>query len=142
VKQHQSFVGFSSWKISDQTFSNGDLIEFVGVRYNDDGHYFPELNSFYCPTTGLYYVTVNFGHFSVSNKELYLGVTQNSLTVLHSSHPDAYINVFSNSRLLRCQQHDTLMVRGTGDGHVDGNSFPYTTFSVMLIHDEGEFLFC
>ena len=134
---HQSFVGCSRYTTRFRRYSNGDLVEFDGVMYNDGGHYLPELNRFVCNTTGVYYITVNYYD---GFKSLYQGVTLNTLTVLHSSHPYAMYNTFSNSRLLKCEQNDTIMVRATGNGYLYGSGIPLTTFSVMLIYDEGIFV--
>ena len=138
---NQSIVGCSRYKNQFQFYSTGDLINFEGVTYNDKGHYLPELNRFLCNTTGVYYITVNYYHGYSVLGSLYLGVTLNTLTVLHSSrlYEGAEDNTLSNSRLLRCQQNDTLMVRATGQGFVYGyKPLPLTTFSAMLIHNKGK----
>ena len=41
VEFHDSFVGFTAWKMTPQLYTNGDTIIYEGVTLNEGGHYQP-----------------------------------------------------------------------------------------------------
>lgn len=129
---HGTFIGFSAEKMLDQYYVNGDVITFETPLLNENGDYIPELSRFLCPTSGIYYVTVNI-YTGVDGHGI--SVEKNGLGILYSTEYDRdnnYFNTFSNSRLFECEEGQFISVKGTRDGFVQPT---WTTFSSMMLID-------
>ena len=65
----EDFVGFSAYMVGGkQSLKPDDFFPFEGVESNHGNHYDPKESEFICPTTGLYYFSVNL--FSSGNNSL------------------------------------------------------------------------
>lgn len=105
--------------------------------YNGGGFYDPETSHFQCPVSGVYYISSAF--MKNGGSPLILGVDKSSITVLHNedAQPAIIWSQVSNSRLIRCYEGETITVKATGPGAVDGGpNEQRTTFSVVLFSED------
>lgn len=125
---HNLAAGYSFWKSGGESVDNGEVVRFPTEQYND-GNYV--LNRYVCSTTGIYYLSATLHQYSSS--PLHVGVKQNTLTVLSYRDTDNFYNTHTNSRLIRCEKNDTVVVHATGDGKVDR----YSYVTAILMQEEG-----
>lgn len=141
IRAHDEFIGFSAWKSSPQEYVNEDVIEFDEILLNEGNHYDPTSSKFTCPVDiGVYYVAVTFRRFA--SEFLFLEVVKDSENVLSVSDPNSgdSFKTSGNSGLVTCLLGEQIWVAGNSVGNVYGVPFtPYTTFTVMLMSQAGEF---
>lgn len=131
--KHESVIGFSAFKYTDQEHTSGEVIGYRVVLLNEGGFYLPSLSRFQCPEDGIYYVTMSTYNFQ---EDTNVGLTLNSTFQLHTR--GISINdrkQMSNSRLVKCSQGDILAVKSLSEGAVrpwQGS----TSFSAVLMTNE------
>ena len=97
--------------------------------------------SFSCPFSGIYYVSAAIRKDTYG--PTYLCVSKSTEPFLHivDSERGSYFTTSSNTAVIRCQQNETIVIKGTGKGKVDGRpTREGTTFTVMLLQADGTFL--
>ena len=129
VIYHDAAKGYSLKKDSvPQSLNNGDVVIFQVEQYNDGNSAF---NRYVCPTTGIYYLSATLDQWDTD--PFYLGVKQETLNVLsYKEGNNNFWNSHTNSRLIRCEKNDTIVVVATAECRVD-----QTHITAMLMQEEG-----
>ena len=134
---HESSDGSTAWKLEDQSYRTGEVISFPNVHYNQPGSYEPAVSRYVCRENGIYLVLLTVTKYG--GDRLNIGVEHDSYTVMSLSDNEAEndYNQISNSVLLRCDRNQTITVKATGSGSVDGDSNDSTSFTVIKMNQEG-----
>ena len=134
---HSSFIGFTMYKASDQSYSSGDKIIFDGPLYNEDNGYDTTLNAFICPETGVYFASVTFKKVNTDSLNLDIVVESAEYGTKFRSqeiYTGNEYNTVSNGGLFFCLSEQEVWVAASGTGSVLGDpSRAYTTFTIMKI---------
>lgn len=144
---HEGFQGATAYNTETQTYTYGDVIQLSSTLYNPDNDYNPIGSYFRCPVEGIYLVAMTLYRDNLYPLRVCVEKTGFLVPIMHveSRTEVSSTSILSNSVLVRCSPGEDISVTATGDGSVKvTNDWVMNTMSVMLMHEDGEFLiwFC